>query len=329
MTYITAKNLFLYADQTFKNDLHQALPIIVRYIGDIGFRMQVSLDEYLACNVDGELYITFKNNDENIWRGNGYIVSIYNHYLTINHNNILVTEPIYFKLMNTSIITFYNSESTDCEKLYMSGMFHFSIGKEYTKKLEILRNIVHKSEHTRITNLFSLHPYFAEILDNPRLKNMMNQIYGNHFHLTTYSSNTLRKGKNNGNWHVDYPYHNMNEPYPVETMGIQVLISLDDFTEENGATYYIPQSHIFRSFPKGESIDCNIIRRITVPKYSIIIMLAKTWHTEGVNNTNSSRSALLANFSPSYVPIKDKHMLEEIDKNKYFEVVGEKIQYIK
>ena len=163
-------------------------------------------------------------------------------------------------------------------------------------------DIVHASPHRTIGNLFELNePLFQKILKDPVLHMFLDSIFPNGHHCTTYSSNTLRKDENYAYWHCDYPYHNMQAPYPQETMGVQVIWTLDDFTHENGATHYVPGSYKNRCFPQRLNIE-----RIIVPFGHIIIYLAKTWHTQGINATDRPRSALLANFSPLFVPVKNQ-----------------------
>ena len=131
---------------------------------------------------------------------------------------------------------------------------------------------------------------------------------------TTYSSNTLRReDPDNRFWHVDYPYHNLKSPYPDRILGLQVIFTLHDFTEENGGTWYIPGSYKNHSFPPS---DAHLrypdkIKRVVVPAGSVIIYRGDIWHSQGLNMTDSPRSALLANFSPLYVPAKD-NMIDQI-----------------
>ena len=164
--------------------------------------------------------------------------------------------------------------------------------------------LIHERKETRISNLFDIdNKLFWKILNEPFLHHILKKIYKNDYHCTTFSSNNLRKDINEFGWHCDYPYHDMELPYPKETLGIQVLWTLDDFTIENGCTYFVRGSHKFCSWPEQDKIQ-NYHRAIA-DKGTIIIMSAKLWHSQGINTTDNDRAALLANFSPTGIKPKD------------------------
>ena len=115
----------------------------------------------------------------------------------------------------------------------------------------------------------------------------------------------------------------MHHPYPEETLGVQVIWTLDNFTEQNGATYYVPGSHKLRKWPDQNDIDTKYFpKRATCEKGSLIIFFGKLWHTQGINSTDSPRSALLANFSPLYIPAKDNICEQIKSDDKMFEKDG-------
>lgn len=197
---------------------------------------------------------------------------------------------------------------------HANGIYSFPSGLEEVT-LQELRRLVHANPHERISNLFEMSPLFAPVLDNPMLKSILAQIYPGGYHLTTYSSNTLRKGVDKQGWHVDYPYHDihpLNWPsLQEEPFGIQVNIALDDFTETNGATQYIEGSHHFRNVPFGNMSDFQkLYRKTVVPAGTMILYIGSLWHSQGVNETDSPRAALLSNFAPLSIPAKGK-MVEQ------------------
>jgi len=173
--------------------------------------------------------------------------------------------------------------------------------------IEIARNKVLEKKHTRISNLF-YDPIFEAFLKDETMKRLLDRVYGQkQYHLTTYSSNTLRKEDKDGRFfHVDYPYHNIPSPYPDEILGIQVIFALDDFTVENGATMYVPGSHKDHKFPDKSILFCLENSKYTiVQKGSIILYRGDIWHSQGINITENPRVAILANFSPLSVLAKD------------------------
>lgn len=175
-----------------------------------------------------------------------------------------------------------------------------------SRLLDPVRELVHNSPHERISNLFEVNsPLFRKILEDPAVHDLLRKIYPQGYHCATFSSNTARPGVDKRFWHCDYPYHNMPRPYPERTLGIQVIWMLDDFTLENGATYYVPGSHKTRQWPDPDKISDDSRRRLTGKKGDVVMFSGKLWHSVGLNSTRSPRSALLANFVPLDVPAKD------------------------
>ena len=176
-------------------------------------------------------------------------------------------------------------------------------------QIEKAREIILSYKHTRISELLELDQVFSDILFD--LKPILDSIFNEGYHLTTFSSNTLRKNDkekaNIKSIHVDYPYHDLFEPYPDEILGLQVNYACDDFTIENGATLYVPNSYKYHRFPNWRE-DTEILKTevpILVEKGSIIMYRGDMWHRPGVNTTDNPRVAILANFSPLFIDSKD------------------------
>jgi hypothetical protein len=202
-------------------------------------------------------------------------MKINEHRMKSNEHETSVEEMYYLKFLRDGLITWEEKD------------------ENYLNNVNACRVKVLFQSHTRISNLFSLDPMFTAFLKVPTLKYILNRIFKKEqYHLTTYSSNTLRKHDKDGRvFHVDYPYHNLQSPYPDEILGVQVIYALDDFTIENGATIHVPNSHLNHCFPKQEFIPDNAINFINVSKGSIIVYRGDMWHSQGINTTESPRVA--------------------------------------
>jgi hypothetical protein len=77
---------------------------------------------------------------------------------------------------------------------------------------------------------------------------------------------------------------------------IQMMVILDDFTEENGATYFLSGSHKHESKPE-EQYFYNYSDRALAKKGSLILFDANLWHAAGKNYTNLQRRALTMAFT--------------------------------
>ena len=167
---------------------------------------------------------------------------------------------------------------------------------------------------------------YLKLFEHSEIKQAVKDILStSDYHLTTFSSNTLFTGKDTRGYHVDWPYHQYNSDandlnilYPgTGIQGVQCILPLDDFTIENGATMYIPFSHLARCYPTVEILRSG---SFTTPSHDIypckkkyfvakvgdvILYPATLWHSAGLNTTTKPRRSLLANFSPPHISRKD------------------------
>jgi ectoine hydroxylase-related dioxygenase (phytanoyl-CoA dioxygenase family) len=77
---------------------------------------------------------------------------------------------------------------------------------------------------------------------------------------------------------------------------LQMIVTLDDFTEANGATHFLSGSHKSALQP-NENYFFDTADRAIVPKGSIILFDSNIWHAAGENTTNDVRRALTLGFT--------------------------------
>lgn len=80
-------------------------------------------------------------------------------------------------------------------------------------------------------------------------------------------------------------------------MMINMLVMLDDFTVENGATYVLTGSHKEDAKPEDEAFFAKA-DRVTGKRGSIVLFDSMLWHATGVNTTDDMRRALTLTFTP-------------------------------
>jgi ectoine hydroxylase-related dioxygenase (phytanoyl-CoA dioxygenase family) len=79
-----------------------------------------------------------------------------------------------------------------------------------------------------------------------------------------------------------------------------VVIPLDDFTLDNGATLMLKGSHLNELLPPAEIFTANAIRA-TCSAGDMIVFNARLMHAAGVNTTATARHALTLNFCRSFM----------------------------
>ncbi len=87
---------------------------------------------------------------------------------------------------------------------------------------------------------------------------------------------------------------------PDYNMRMNVLVMLDDFTPENGATHVLTGSHRQAEPPAPEAFDRDF-QRLTGPAGSVVLFNSYLWHRGGLNITDRARVALTLSYGPAYI----------------------------
>ena len=138
---------------------------------------------------------------------------------------------------------------------------------------------------------------FLDLLDNDRLVVPFSAVLGDEWIVYAYTSSSMPPG--GGNYsvriHVDSP---RIIPGYVTNMGATIL--LDDFTEENGATWFLPGSQEQAETPSEERFYGNG-QRVIARAGSVFFFNARLWHAGAINATSSWRHALTINACRPYM----------------------------
>jgi hypothetical protein len=134
---------------------------------------------------------------------------------------------------------------------------------------------------------------FWSLFDNPNLTGPFNAILGDGCTVYAYTSSSMPPSAINysGRIHVDCP-----RLIPGYITNVGATILLDDFTENNGATWYLPNSHMQPEPPEQKHFYANA-RRVLAPAGSVWFFNARTWHAGGANHSDRWRHALTINMA--------------------------------
>lgn len=80
----------------------------------------------------------------------------------------------------------------------------------------------------------------------------------------------------------------------------QILVLLDDFTVDNGATLFLPGSHLAPDKPAAEVFDRNASQALGKAG-ALYLFDSRIWHAAGVNQTSGPRRCLTLTFTRSYL----------------------------
>jgi hypothetical protein len=81
---------------------------------------------------------------------------------------------------------------------------------------------------------------------------------------------------------------------------LNMLVLLDDFRLDNGATQFLEGSHRLRDRPDEAYFDTHH-RSLIAPSGTIVLFNSHLWHRAGFNSTPAHRVAMTLGFSPPFV----------------------------
>ncbi len=148
-----------------------------------------------------------------------------------------------------------------------------------------------------VHNVMARHMAFARVMENETMQAYLSALLGETCIVYAYTSSSMPpKGTNYSNRvHVDCPRF-----IPDYTCNVGVMLALDQFTPENGATYFLPGGHLRPDKPTDEEFLAKAERVYPKPG-DMVIFNARTWHLGGQNQTSDARHALTLNVCRAYM----------------------------
>ncbi|MBT5713234.1 hypothetical protein HOI71_19470, partial [Candidatus Poribacteria bacterium] len=113
-------------------------------------------------------------------------------------------------------------------------------------------------------------------------------------------------GSPEGGIHMDSPLTALPTPLPQYALVANTVWLLDDFTEENGATYCVPGSHLLGRLPTAD--DKPKLVQVTGSAGSATIIHGSIWHGSASNRTDRHRVGLLGFFCRAVLKPQQNHM---------------------
>jgi len=143
-----------------------------------------------------------------------------------------------------------------------------------------------------------------------RILGLAESIFGPHVRISMLTGTVNAPGIPRGALHADWPYNQTGAaripaPYPDVVMHLTTMWMLTDFTEENGATIIVPQSHRRPDHPrKGGTLDTDPMsphpgeRRLLGKAGTVALMDSRLWHAVAPNVSAEERVAIIVRYAP-------------------------------
>lgn len=310
---VNDKKYYLAHEGNFTEDFKQVLPLEYEHVSEGNmfhsklFRLKCFNKVYITESKTKGITLDANKSDENLITQNWKYLSFLNSMLSVGTDTKISTEKTESAVYPhpDSYIRFDSVIDTKLKELYINGFSVLDLNldtrtkEHFDKSRYFAHNYDKKSE-----NLLNVDVCFQKLLCQPEIKRILTDSYGTDFHLTGFVS--VKTNKSVGEWGTGYPYQTVNGKFPAKTLGVQIMILLDDYTEENGGHEVKLYSHSRLSNPTKEDIEStdSYTRRVIAKKGSVVVILGKTWSREK-NMLDVPKAYLLATFGSIEVSPKD------------------------
>ena len=157
------------------------------------------------------------------------------------------------------------------------------------------------TSNRRVWNVLSRDPLFEDLAFDAMAVDFVKRLLGWPALLGNLSANITGPGGGEMLLHADQIF--VPEPWSSAPQGMNVAWCIDDFTEANGATRFVPGSHRLNRAPLPEEADTATVA-IEASAGAAVVFESRVWHKTGHNRTaDQTRAGVFAWYTqPIYRP---------------------------
>jgi hypothetical protein len=145
----------------------------------------------------------------------------------------------------------------------------------------------HDDTNQRVWNVLSRSPVFGDLAEHPVALRLLRAVLGWPMLLGNLSANITGPGGGEMVLHADQIF--VPTPWPAEPQGANAAWCIDDFTSANGATCFVPGSHLLHRLPTPDD-DVTAVP-MEAPAGTLVVFESRLWHRTGYNRTDDQRRA--------------------------------------
>jgi ectoine hydroxylase-related dioxygenase (phytanoyl-CoA dioxygenase family) len=166
------------------------------------------------------------------------------------------------------------------------------------------RNAFEGFSTQRVYALFAKTRTFDRAATHPLLIDTLDQVLG-HYQLSAPVGIRIGPGEAAQILHRDDAIYPLPKPHP--TVVVNTMWPLDEFTEENGATRFVPGSH--RWEPGRHPTDADPVASAAMSPGSAMFYLGSLWHGGGANRTGKPRLGVILEYAAAWLRPQENHCL--------------------
>lgn len=143
----------------------------------------------------------------------------------------------------------------------------------------------------RVWNVLSRAPVFSDLVEHPAALRLVRSVLGWPMLLGNISANITGPGGGEMVLHADQIF--VPTPWPSTPQGCNAGWCVDEFTADNGATCFVPGSHLLNRPPAADDMVDPV--PFEAPAGSLVVFDSRLWHRTGNNRTaDRHRAAIFA-----------------------------------
>lgn len=212
-------------------------------------------------------------------------------------------------------------------------LFNNAIDEELINKAksQVIKENIRRGEHEwsdnsiRLLALFFKNKIFLELFKHEIIHKITKKLIGQNYIYSLYQANTIKGKSGSIEFHTDHPTQlgsgQFKSPNNQYLLSLQMIVLLDDFTEENGGTIVVPFSHK-KNYDNDfhgrvDLTDTDKKTSIIAKKGSILFYDPGLIHSNGINKSNLDRSILIISFcQPFTKPLENLKPYLDLFKNQ-------------
>jgi ectoine hydroxylase-related dioxygenase (phytanoyl-CoA dioxygenase family) len=166
------------------------------------------------------------------------------------------------------------------------------------------RNAFEGFSTQRVYALFAKTRTFDQAATHPLLLDVLDRVLG-HYQLSAPVGIRIGPGERAQILHRDDAIYPVPEPHPP--LVVNTMWPLDEFTEANGATRFVPGSHHWG--PGRTPAGDDQVRSATMAPGSAMFYLGSLWHGGGANQTGEPRLGVILEYAAAWLRPQENHCL--------------------
>lgn len=169
------------------------------------------------------------------------------------------------------------------DELYAAAAADRARGREQKFALDY----EHDATNQRVWNVLSRAPIFQDLAEHPVALRLLTSVLDWPMLLGNLSANITGPGGGEMVLHADQIF--VPTPWPTDPQGANAAWCIDDFTADNGATCFVPGSHLLHRPPEpGDDVTPVPME---APAGSLVVFESRLWHRTGFNRTADQHRA--------------------------------------